>query len=201
MTWPSVRMERWLGPPFYRAHWRARRPNGTIETWAANLPMINPVNFTAEGRLFTGQIGKPDTLIEIDLTGKKPPRTIASNIGGINAFDDDGQRGDQAGLYVPLADKGAVGRVDLATGTVCVIADGLGQPVSVVANERSDIFVADYGSGEILKLKPGATPDRHIVVSGLQRPVGLALDKLGHLVVSEAISGTLSRINLSNRVK
>ncbi len=347
---------------------RAKRPNGTIDVIAKSLPMINPVNFTSEGRLFTGQIAKPDTLIEIDITGKKPPRTVASDMGGINAFVDDGLRGEKAGLYVPLADKGAVGRIDLATGNLRIVADGLGQPVSVkrdshgglvtldwttgrvshvnaesgetqrittvpppldnlaigpddtiyvsrptdnsiiavhpatgkqtpivqgklsapgglalmqrdgkpalivsdaygyryadlqtgdvellpfdlaanastavavtakhiilsyvrrpsvtvidrasgrvskalsgfnvpmgvAANDSGDIFVADYGSGEILQLMPGATPDRKVVASGLQGPVGLALDQTGHLYVSEAASGTISRIEIATQSK
>ncbi|MSO96868.1 MAG: hypothetical protein EXR11_01425 [Rhodospirillaceae bacterium] len=343
---------------------RARRPDGTITVLEKNLAMINPVNFTADGRLFTGQIGAPDTLFEVDPAGKKPRRVIATGMGGINAFVDDGG----GGLFVPLAEKGAIGRVNLTTGAVTIIADGLSQPVSVkrdshgglatidwttgrvyhvnaasgetkriatvpppldnlaigpddtiyvsrpsdnsiiainpdsgaqqpiiqgelaapgglvftqqggkdtlivsdaygyryadpvtgsvellpfdlatnassavavttnsivlsyvrrpavvvidratgrarytlngfkvpmgvVAEESGDIFLADYGTGEILKLTPGATPDRVVFVSGLQGPVGIARSNDGQLIASEAISGTVSRVDVTTGAK
>jgi sugar lactone lactonase YvrE len=336
---------------------RARRPDGALVTLATNLPMINPVNFTPDGRLLIGQLGQPDVLLEADIAGKTAPRVIAKGLGGINAFVGDGKNG----LYVPLADKGAVGRVDLATGEVKIVATDLGQPVAVkmdshgalyaidwttgkitfvnaesgetiriatvtppldnlavgpddtiyvsrpsdnsiiavdsdtgrqraviqgrlaapgglavltrngkrallvtdafgyrfvdaltgetellpfdlavrassavavtedkivlgyvrrpsvtvidratgralhnltgfkapmgVAAVGEEIYVADYGTGEILKLMPGATPDRAVVAAGLKGPAGLARDRDGSLIVSEAGTGTLSRLD------
>jgi streptogramin lyase len=347
---------------------RRRTPDGTINTLATNLPRINPVTFTLEGRLLTGQFGQPDSLIEIDLAGKLAPRIVSTNLGGINAFVDDGQRGDKAGLFVPLADKGAIGRVNLKTGALEIIATDLGQPVAVkrdsrgglvtldwqtgkvshvnpmsgetsrisvvtppldnlavgpddtiyvsrpsdnsiiavhpttgaqrpimqgvltatgglaltqrkgkpaliisdaygyrfadpvtgiveapafqlgttassgvvtterfvvisnvrrpsvtffdrttervvttlsnfkapmslIASAKDEVYLTDYGSGEVLALMPGATPDRRVVAAGLDGPVGLAMDGAGALIVSEASSGTLSRIDSATGLK
>lgn len=46
--------------------------------------------------------------------------------------------------------------------------------MGVVALEDGTIFVADFGSGEILRLAPGQQPDRTVLASGLQGPTGLA---------------------------
>lgn len=139
---------------------RVRRPDGQLATLAAGLPRVNPVHFDARGRLFTGQIGTgpggpPDTLLELDPAGERPPRSIASGLGGINAFTDDGA----GGLYVPLAEKGAVGRVDLASGALQVIATGLGQPVAVKRDSRGQLATIDWEVGRVIRIDPvtGAT--------------------------------------------
>jgi DNA-binding beta-propeller fold protein YncE len=133
---------------------RRRSPNGTISVLAKDLPRINPVTFTTEGRLFTGQFGQPDSLIEIDLAGKIAPRFVATDLGGINAFVDDGQRGDKAGLFVPLADKGAVGRVNLKTGALAIIATDLGQPVAVKRDSRGGLVTIDWQTGKVSHVNP-----------------------------------------------
>ena len=139
---------------------RVRRPDGSVLTLERDLPLVNPVNFTADGRLFAGQIGQPDTLFEIDPHGIKPRRLIASGIGGINAFVDDGH----GGLYVPLAEKGAVGRIDLATGAVTVIASGLGQPVAVKRDSKGALVTIDWSSGAVIQVDPASGTTRRIAV-------------------------------------
>jgi sugar lactone lactonase YvrE len=125
---------------------RARAPDGRIVTLLADTPMLNPVNFTKDGRLWTGTFGKPDALIQVDPAGKAPPRTVAADLGGINAFVDDGTG---MGLYVPLAEKGAIGRVDLATGALKIIATDLGQPVAVKRDSRGGLVTLDWSTGKV----------------------------------------------------
>jgi sugar lactone lactonase YvrE len=134
---------------------RLRRPDGRVETLASGLPFVNPVHFTAQGRLFAGQIGQPDTLFELDPAGRRPPRAIASGLGGINAFTDDGQ----GGLYVPLGEQGAVGRVDVETGALRILATGLGQPVAVKRDSRGQLATIDWQNGAVIRVDPatGAT--------------------------------------------
>lgn len=134
---------------------RVRRPDGRVETLAKGLPLVNPVHFDARGRLYAGQISQPDTLLELDPAGVRPPRTIATGLGGINAFTDDGA----GGLYVPLAEKGAVGHVDLASGALRVLATGLGQPVAVKRDSRGQLATIDWEVGRVIRIDPasGAT--------------------------------------------
>jgi sugar lactone lactonase YvrE len=129
---------------------RARRPNGTIETLATNLPSVNPVNFAADGRLIVGQITRPDTLVEIDRAGKKSPRILGSDLGAINAFCSDGKNG----LYVPLREKGAVGRFDLTTNTMSIVADGFDQPVAVKRDSHGNIYTIETFTGKVVYINP-----------------------------------------------
>lgn len=134
---------------------RLRRPDGQLATLATGLPQVNPVHFDAAGRLFSGQTAPPDTLLELDPTGARPPRTIARGLGGINAFTDDG-----AGrLYVPLAAKGAVARVDVASGAVQLVASGLAEPVAVKRDSHGRLLTFDWQGGAVLRIDPasGAT--------------------------------------------
>jgi len=134
---------------------RVRRPGGRVETLARGLPLVNPVHFDAQGRLFAGQIGQPDTLFELDPAGLRPLRPIASGIGGINAFTDDGR----GGLLVPLGEKGQVARVDVADGAVTVVATGLSQPVAVKRDSRGRLATIDWQTGAVIRIDPatGAT--------------------------------------------
>jgi sugar lactone lactonase YvrE len=134
---------------------RVRRPDGRIETLARNLPFVNPVHFSADGRLFAGQTSPPDTLFELDPAGLRPLRPIASGLGGINAFTDDGR----GGLYVPLAEQGAVARVDAGSGALTVLATGLGQPVAVKRDSHGLLATIDWQTGAVIRVDPvtGAT--------------------------------------------
>ncbi|MCB2107483.1 MAG: hypothetical protein KDE14_07275 [Rhodobacteraceae bacterium] len=133
---------------------RARGTDGRIVTLARDLPMINPVNFTDDGRLFVGQMGipglRPDALYEFDILGRTAPRLIAKDMGNINAFVGD----SAGGLYVPLAEKGAVGRIDIETGDITILADGLGQPVAVKRDSQGHLYAVDWVTGRITYINP-----------------------------------------------
>ncbi|MDX2223993.1 MAG: hypothetical protein SFV21_14680 [Rhodospirillaceae bacterium] len=133
---------------------RARRPDGEIVVLARDLPMINPIAFLPDGRLLAGQASVPgvqsDTLLEIDLNGG-PPRTLARDLGGINAFAPGA---DGASIIIPRFDRGGVARVDLATGTVSPIADGLGVPAAVKRDSQGGLYAIDWPTGRITYVNP-----------------------------------------------
>lgn len=137
---------------------RIKRPNGQIEVLAANLPMINPVNFTTDGRLLTGQMLQPDTLLEVDMKGVKPVRTIGTGFGGINAFDGDGK----GGLYVPLMERGAIARIDLATGVSKIVAEDLGNPAAVKRDSHGGLFTIDWDTGKVTYVNPDSSETRRM---------------------------------------
>ncbi len=126
-----------------------RKPGGTPVAVAENLPLINPVAFTKDGKVLTGQIGQTDTLLEVD-PSTKSIRVIARGLGGINAFQPDGK----GGLWVPLAEKGAVGRVDLESGHLEVVAGGLGQPVAVKSDSTGGLYTIDWRTGRVFHVNP-----------------------------------------------
>ncbi len=85
--------------------------------------------------------------------------------------------------------------IDKASGRVLHTVKGFKDPMGVAVTNTGEIYVAEYASGEILKILPDAMPDRMPIAVDLQGPVGLALDKVGRLVVSEATRGTITRID------
>ena len=149
---------------------RVRRPDGRVDTLATDLPLFNPVHFTADGRLFPFQRCQPDALLEFDPDGRKPPRTNASGLGGINAFTDDG-RGN---LYVPLAARGAIGRVDIASGALTVLASGLGEPVAVKRDSKGGLATIDWQSGRVIHVDP---------VTGATRTIAIVTPPLDNLAI------------------
>lgn len=122
---------------------RMRRPNAALSVLAKDLPLLNPVAFVGD-KLYAGQVGQLDTLLEVDAkTGSH--KVIARGLGGINAFVADGD----GGLFLPLAAKGAVGRYDLEKNELAIIADGLGQPVAVKRDSQGGLFTIDWSTGRV----------------------------------------------------
>ena len=92
----------------------------------------NSLAFGKDGRLFVSEVFLGDALYEIDIKNVDKPefksiarnelRRIADKLGGLNGFEinkDDGF------LYGPLWFKGQAVKINLETGAVEVIADGL----------------------------------------------------------------------------
>jgi rhodanese-related sulfurtransferase/sugar lactone lactonase YvrE len=126
---------------------RARRPGGEVFVVASGLPLINPVRFTADGRLFAAQIGV-DRFLEIDIDANQPPRLIAKGIGHLNSFviTDDDQ------LYGPLAGIDTVARIDIETGAVTPVAENVGTVSAVKMNSRGELFAVGWSSGELMRI-------------------------------------------------
>ncbi len=129
----------------------ARSPGGVIRELATGLPGINTVGFHPDGRLFATQPRVADALYEIDLAGKKPPRVIFQPSGALNGFviKPDGY------LYGPQGALGTVVRVDLATGTHTVLADGFRDPTAVKSDSAGNLFVSELATGRLYRLDQG----------------------------------------------
>ena len=168
---------------------RARRPAGDVFRLAAGLPLVNPLGFTADGRLYAAQIGI-DRFLEIDVTGTKPPRLIAKGIGHLNSFEitADGQ------LYGPLAGVGTVARIDIVSGSVVPIAANLGMPSAVNLDSRGQIYAVGWSSGELWKIDPASGAVR--VVSVLAPPLdNLAIGRDDAVYVSQPARSAIVRVD------
>ncbi|MBL8643354.1 MAG: hypothetical protein JNK21_05425, partial [Rhodospirillaceae bacterium] len=91
--------------------------------------------------------------------------------------------------------------IDRASGRVLHTIKEFKQPMGVVITAGGDIYVSAYASGEIVKVTPGLTPQKRTVVTDLAGPGGLAADKTGRVIVAEATTGTLSRIDMTTGAK
>jgi sugar lactone lactonase YvrE len=85
-----------------------------------------------------------------------------------------GLAGDGSGrLYVSSPEEGSVHRLDRASRTVELVADGLEWPTSLAVTPGGDLLVAETGAGRVLRIDP--TGLRETLASGLLSPVGLAV--------------------------
>ncbi len=128
---------------------RALRTDGTSAVVASGLPLINPLGFTSDGRLFAAQIGF-DRLHEIDVTGKTSPRLVAKGIGHLNSFEitaDDT-------LYGPLSGIDQLARINVDTGAVSPIVEGLGMLSAVNLDSRGQIYAVSWSDGQLWRVDP-----------------------------------------------
>ncbi|MCZ6515926.1 MAG: hypothetical protein O6763_00390 [Gammaproteobacteria bacterium] len=168
----------------------AKSPDGEVKMLAGDLPGVNSINFSPDGRLFATRIFAGDALYEIDTEGVKPAREIASKLGGLNGFEitADNQ------LYGPLFFKSKVVRVDLATGQLTDVADGFTVPAAVNIDSRNNLFVVDIRSGEVTRINLDSG-DRHIIAM-LQPPLdNLAIDSNDLVYVSNPAFNRITEIN------
>jgi sugar lactone lactonase YvrE len=136
----------------------ARDPDGKIHEIAGDLPGVNGIGFTHSGRLFVTQIsgapGGANTLVELDPSGKRPPKLLLQNTGGINGFRIDsydvlwGPQGWLAGGY------GTIVRIDLKTLDMKIIARGFTTPTGVDIDSKGDLFVVDLLDGSLTRVDP-----------------------------------------------
>ena len=168
----------------------AKSPDGEVRMLAGDLPGVNSINFSPDGRLFATRVFAGDALYEIDTEGVKPAREIASKLGGLNGFEitADNQ------LYGPLFFKSKVVRVDLATGQLTDVADGFTVPAAVNIDSRNNLFVVDIRSGEVTRINLDSG-DRHIIAM-LQPPLdNLAIDSNDLVYVSNPAFNRITEIN------
>jgi sugar lactone lactonase YvrE len=168
---------------------RARKPGGEPYVLAAKLPLINPIGYTADGRLFAAQIGI-DRFLEIDVDGQQKPRLIAKGIGHLNSFEitADGQ------LYGPLAGINKVARIDIDSGEVTHITDDLGMLSAVNLDSQGQLYAVGWASGELLRID-AATGDASIVTV-IEPPLdNLAIDADDFIYVSQPAKGSIIKVD------
>ncbi|MGI9309153.1 MAG: hypothetical protein ACR2P6_07815 [Gammaproteobacteria bacterium] len=179
----------WTSTPFGIIH--ARRPGGEIETLAKNLPMINSINFSADGRLFAAQVTETTgNLYEIDLDGKRAPLVVVADLPGLNGFEIDAENI----LYGPLQWDHKVIRVDLNDASTSVLAEGFTRPVAVNLDSQGFVIALDYLDGDVFRIDP-SSGDKELLVS-LEPPVdNLAIDADDRIYVSHPCTNGVERID------
>jgi sugar lactone lactonase YvrE len=177
----------WTAMP--SAEIRAQRPGGRPHVVASNLPLVNPLGYTAEGRLYAAQIGI-DRFLEIDVTGEQPPRLIARGIGHLNSFDIDADRQ----LYGPLAGLEKIARIDLASGDITIISEGLGVLSSVKLDSKGQLYAVGWASGNLFRVDAdtGATE----IITVLDPPLdNLAIGADDMLYVSQPARSAIVKVD------
>ena len=126
-----------------------RMPNGETSLAAKIGPGNNGMAFSKDGRMFVSQLYLGSKLYEIYPDGKREPREVA-DLGkymsnGMN-FGPDGK------LYGSAMAVGDVVRIDIETGTVEVIASGVGMPTAIKFNSKGELHVLTFQNGAVSKV-------------------------------------------------
>jgi sugar lactone lactonase YvrE len=124
----------------------ARDPDGTIRHLMDNQRGVNGVSFSPDGkRLFVSLVFYGGALYEMDVTGKKPPRQVAQDLGGLNAFgiDKDGM------IYGPVATQHRMVRVNPETGEATTVSTEFEAVGAVKVRADGTAYVLDNGSKEL----------------------------------------------------
>lgn len=133
---------------------RIRRPDGRLEVLLRDVPRINPLAFSDDGRLFTAQSrAGNDALWELDVTGQRAPRLVSQGRGPLNGFDF----GADGLLYAPAFGTDKLVAINVTTGEHRVVAEGLGSPAAVKVDRRDGSLISiDYMKGELWRTDPPA---------------------------------------------
>jgi len=107
----------WTG--FQNGLLMAQSPRQGPRVLASGLPGLNSLALDAKGRLFATQVFLADVLWEMDREGRRPPRKVMENMGGLNGFDF----GPDGRLCGPLWFKGQVACIDVDSGALETVAE------------------------------------------------------------------------------
>lgn len=180
-----------------------RAPDGTTSTVAQLPPGAGAITFSNDGRLFVSASfpGVVDALYELDPSGANPPRLIADHLGGLNAMD----WGPDGLLYGPLQSLGQVVRINVDSGAIVEVADGLGWPTAAKFDSRGRLHVVDQRSterprGEVVRvdLATGAKTVIARLPAGLDN---LAFDSHDRLFVSSFQDGFVAEVKPDGQVR
>lgn len=186
---------------------------GADDTIYVTQPMVNgivavnPVS-GVQRTLFQGKLAAPAGLAVAENKGKPVLlvadaygyRTVELTTGEIVApsFDPAVYAAGMVAVgdtVIALSNvrRGTLVILDRLTGRPRHTLGGFKAPMGVVIENDASFLVADYATGEIIRVRPGAAIERQTVFGGLNGPVGLAV-RDGEIFVTEATEGTLLAI-------
>ncbi|MBN1237842.1 MAG: SMP-30/gluconolactonase/LRE family protein [Gammaproteobacteria bacterium] len=165
-------------------------PEGPIRRRLEDVKGVNAVAFDPAGeRLFFTLVFYGDALYELDVASDAPPRLIAENLGGLNAFGV----ADNGMIYGPLVFGGAVVEVDPGNGEVRVVSDRFESPGALKLDGRGSAYVHD---GDVIRQVELATGDTDVIAELPSEADNLALDAEGRLFVSLAEENAIVEVDV-----
>ena len=165
-----------------------------MKVLAKDLPGLNSTDFDRRnGKLYASQVFLGDALWEIDVSGAKPPRLIAKDMGGFNGFEV----GPDGMLYGPLWFKGQGVKIDPANGAITVINSEFKTPAAANLGGKGNLWVVDTRTGELCKVDLAS--GRKTVVKQFKTALdNLAIASDGMIYVSNMADNSVESYNPAN---
>lgn len=176
---------------------RRLAPDGAMSRQQVALG-VNPITFSADGRLFVALDFFGDAFYELDPALIEPPRLLAEKLGFLNAFDF----GPDGYLYGPLYSQGKFVRIDVNADPVVIktIADGFEAPVAAKFDAEGRLYVLDQATGEVLHLNV-KTGERRVIATLPPGIDNLAFDAHDRLYVSHATQAYIFEVMADGTVR
>jgi sugar lactone lactonase YvrE len=167
---------------FFRGSVGRLAPDGSTSSQRV-APGVNPIAFSADGRLFVALAFLGDALYELDPNLTAPPCLLAEKLGGLNSF----QFGPDDMLYAPVMEKGQVVRIDVnaAPVKVEVVTEGLNWPVAAKLDSRGRLYTMKAPGIVRVDMATGATETVAAVPYGMDSFAFDAEDRLFILLLAE----------------
>lgn len=168
-----------------------------MKVLAKDLPGLNSTDFDRRnGKLYASQVFLGDALWEIDVSGAKPPRLIAKDMGGFNGFEV----GPDGMLYGPLWFKGQVVKINPENGAITVINSEFKTPAAANLDGKGNLLVVDTRTGELCKVELGGpNAGRKTVVKQFKTALdNLAIASDGTIYVSNMADNSVESYNPAN---
>jgi len=173
------------------------KPDGTYSKQYV-APMVNPIAFNEEGRLFVAQAFVGDGLYEVDPDFIDPPHKILG-VGNLalqfNGFDF----GPDGLLYAPRPYIAQIVSVDVDTAEVNVVASGVtGGPRAVAFDSNGELYIAIVDSIIHCDIDTGICTHVVDIEEALDN---LAFDDADCLYVSNTHHGTIYKVKSNEKIK
>lgn len=177
-----------------------RISDGRYEVVTTMAAGINPLEFTADGKLLVGTYGPGGTLYEVPTDGGEPV-VLAEDLPDINAFGiaEDGTVLAPAG---GIGGPGSVVRIDPATGDVTTVVGDLDPVAAGTTDAAGTFFVLSNITGDVLEVDvEEGTATRFALV-----PTGAPFDNLafaedGTLYLSSFGAASITEVTAEGEVR
>ncbi|MFZ5653135.1 MAG: SMP-30/gluconolactonase/LRE family protein [Pseudomonadota bacterium] len=165
-----------------------RHPDGRVDFVADGLPSANGITVFND-RLFIDEHRPGGRLFELYPDGDRPPRQIAAELDGPNALAG----GPDGKLYFPLVPRGEIWRVDLETGALEKVTDGLSFPTACKFTPAGELLSPQAGNGEVAQID--IATGRWQVIARVRPGIdNLAIDRAGRLFLSHFVDGGVAEV-------
>lgn len=174
----------------------ARSPDGEVRVLARGLPGMNSLALDPRGRLFATQVFLGDALYEFDREGKRPPRLVLKDLGGLNGFDF----GPDGRLCGPLWFRARIVCFDVdavaerGASAIETVAEGFKTPAAANFDPDGVLFAIDSATGEVFKIDR-AKRTRERVATAPTHLDNLAFGPDGRLFVTNMPDNALYEID------
>ena len=144
------------------------------------------IAFGPDGEVYVASYGT-SRVVELDPDTGAEIGTVLPSDSGLSGADNGMMVSADGRLYVPGYDSSTVARVDLATSAVDAdfVAAGTSDLFETrgIVDEGATILVGGEGSGEIYRFDAETGAPLGTLITGLNRPTGMAIDDDGTLLV------------------